>query len=322
MKYNPASQPKEHMIVPTPIVPPWVSRPDQEVYAEQIKLWLPSSVPAEHRTRVCLQDVAKIEEKFRTAHMEDSLVLVRKGLRLFSVQRSRYKGEMSSGVKASTRARNEINSYLTKANAAATRYRTARAARLNLNPTGSWQSTFRVLNSSDLRGPYNNDHTGDLPATRHVRERRVGGGHQETSWIWLATISGDDMTEQMRVQWSTLSAYADRFAEELLLLPEEMRRCLAYFEWEAKQWDDRRNARVVTNRPLLSLALHAYASQQADIRRLCVRHFAQTWLPILFENPQLEHKWTILYANEIDASILQKRLNTLRRRKKDGVSPL
>ena len=40
----------------------------------------------------------------------------------------------------------------------------------------------------------------------------------------------------MQVEWSKSKARAERWREEVILLSEEMRRVLVYFEWKARWW--------------------------------------------------------------------------------------
>jgi len=70
----------------------------------------------------------------------------------------------------------------------------------------------------------------------------------------------------MRVEWCKARARANRWAKEVELLQEEMRRVAAFFEWHAAWWDKRAPIRVGFGETE-SEALTAYASRQAAIRR-------------------------------------------------------
>jgi hypothetical protein len=302
-------------LAPTPPVV-WAAEGQLAPSAEEIPLCLPSDIPTIQRERVCLHNVAELERQYRLAEIEDHLVTVRRGLRLFAVQRSNYKGEMSAGTKDGTRARTEIHSYIPKANHAAALYRIARSALLLLDPDEEWQKNFRVLLTADIRGPYALDHDGPLKATGSKRARLTGGGHAETSWIWTVTLACEDKSEQMRAQYSTLKAHAERYEEELLLLPEEMRRTLASFDWERSEWIKRATARSVANREQLTASLTAYAFRQASLRENRIRHFAKTWLPLLAEDKTVVYDWTNQYEHLVDAAAYSKRATTVKRKAK------
>jgi hypothetical protein len=67
-----------------------------------------------------------------------------------------------------------------------------------------------------------------------------------------------------------------RWSEEVLLLREEMRRVLAFLDWHARWWDERRG--LLTG---LSSSeeegVMAYASKQADMRRSLRSTFEHMW---------------------------------------------
>jgi hypothetical protein len=89
-----------------------------------------------------------------------------------------------------------------------------------------------------------------------------------------------------------------RFSEEVELLNEEMRRVLAFLEWEACRWEERATERVRTQAlaaavepttpPTMPVmlegalveGLQAYAQRQAAIRRNLVTRFASQWTDV------------------------------------------
>jgi hypothetical protein len=86
-----------------------------------------------------------------------------------------------------------------------------------------------------------------------------------------------------------------RFSEEVELLNEEMRRVLAFLEWEACRWEERAVGRVRTQVPAAAVdptttptmpvvlggaldeGLRAYAQRQAAIRRNLFSRFSTQW---------------------------------------------
>jgi hypothetical protein len=94
----------------------------------------------------------------------------------------------------------------------------------------------------------------------------------------------------LRVEWCRSRVRVMRYAEEVELLLEEMRRVLAFLEWDRDQWNNRalyiRQADADTHPPTPSLShgktifeegLRAYALRQASIRQHLFDTFAQQW---------------------------------------------
>jgi hypothetical protein len=67
-----------------------------------------------------------------------------------------------------------------------------------------------------------------------------------------------------------------RWSEEVLFVPEEMRRVLAFLDWHADWWDGRRY--LLTGLPCdEEEGVIAYASKQAHIRRSIRSTFEHLW---------------------------------------------
>jgi hypothetical protein len=213
-------------------------------HAENICLYLPSDIPADRRLSVCGQELIDYEQRFRMAEAEDALVAVRKHLRMYGLLRSQYKGELgATGNANTTKARGLIQSFWRKIKRGQSDYTVARNMLLALQPEGSWTERFHPLLGEDLRGPYAGDDNTDLPAVEGERYREHGATRKPSSWIWNARArssiaGGEEPVEQVRVQWSKLMAYAERWEEERTLTTEEMRRTLAYLEWRSTWWLD------------------------------------------------------------------------------------
>ena len=91
-----------------------------------------------------------------------------------------------------------------------------------------------MLKPTDLRGP------GRDPD--HPEDAKTSNGRFEPSWIWLVLWSpqerGDNQTEDefnhsMRTEWAQTRARMCQWKEELLIIQEEMRRVLVFFEWKS-----------------------------------------------------------------------------------------
>jgi hypothetical protein len=132
--------------------------------SEDIPLFLPLDIPAQHRSRVCKFYVDLVELRYSRAELEDHIAAIRQNLRVYLVFKSKYKGVISESVAVGTRVRTEINSYWEQTQKRSRLYRTARSALLLLDPSGDWLSTYQELNDTDLRGPLALDGVHDLPA--------------------------------------------------------------------------------------------------------------------------------------------------------------
>jgi hypothetical protein len=207
--------------------------------AEWMKLWLPSDVPLEHRLLVCSQRAVSIETMLLEAELNDSLVALRKWRRAYCLVRSFYLGVLAAeGVGSGTRKRGEISHAAEKVDAARMRYQRAWDARNRLDHDGEWKLIFRELRKQDIRGPNPGDDSADLKAVSRRndrRERDQGVGRYEQSWIWLTLNTADEPNDQVRVQWAKMTANTERWEEEAKLVPEEMRRTLASFEFEVSR---------------------------------------------------------------------------------------
>lgn len=299
----------------------WVNVLDGTLESEKIILFLPSDIPPAHRRRVCKYRVAELETRYRRAALEDHLGNVRKYLRIYYILRSRYKTIFVGSVSLATRARTEIEGWLQKAKKSAAAYRVVRVALLALDLDGEWTTVYLELNDSDLRGPGQGDDMDvhDIQVSKKkskkVDRSKMGFGHRTTSWIWQVQVRGDDAEEYMRVQWSTLSAYAERFDEELWMVPEEMRRVLTDFECEIQEWLVAATARPLPEEPLLAAALEAYAYRQISYYEGRIARFAARWIPLLREHQEflqdredVDLLWTEKYIPLIDMSQITGRV--------------
>lgn len=88
----------------------------------------------------------------------------------------------------------------------------------------------------------------------------------------------------LRVEWLKSRARYLRWAEEVVLVPEEMRRAVQYCRWRAGWWKEQGQRRVNDTAdilPTLAEGLVAYAAQQADIEESRGAKWAAAWAPLL-----------------------------------------
>ncbi|KAG1726897.1 uncharacterized protein EDB91DRAFT_1330912 [Suillus paluster] len=200
---------------------------------EAIKLWLPSHIS---RTSPCDTRLQAIEWKLRYGQAHDALRSLCSNLRALTAI-LKYKDRHLRGQGANTRAWNTLKAVEARIEAAASTYEHARkslvvlAPRVNQTQSG-WHSSLRPLDRADIRS-MTDILWGESEGTRKL------------SWIWSMRgaapneMDNDNTLEDMRIEWCKARARAMRWAEEVELLKEEMRRILQFFEWDAQRWDER-----------------------------------------------------------------------------------
>ncbi len=272
--------------------------------AEEVQLWLPSSLPADCRGQVC-GSLSDMEEHLRIAQCHDALNLVRHVLRL-KMWMVEYKNKNVRGQWDGTRSRVGIDAIHKQALAAALKYHTAREAKLKLSGPGDWERTLRELEDSDIRSYQDPDrlrrgtgHRGTnedswgpgstpepvehgIDLYQDDREKRDGMGQtwRTLSWIWMTTKinledgADENSDEVLCSEWCHSRARAHRACEEVLLLREEMRRTLRFLEWRGEWWMERRSTWNMGATLLEALA--AYALKQSDLQRKLAVKFRET----------------------------------------------
>ncbi|KAG1788974.1 uncharacterized protein HD556DRAFT_1311720 [Suillus plorans] len=194
------------------------------------------------------------------AQAHDALNELRSHLRLRS-HIYKFKDKNLWGQAASTRAQNLIARVEAKKDAAVARYS-------RLDEMG-WEATLRPLRHEDIRPM--GDFTGD---------RTQGTG--TISWIWLTTdvdtspSENESVQDCVRIEWCKARARAARWSEEVELLAEEMRRVLAFLEWQGSWWHQctmLRSSEKTTEQE----GLQAYAYRQAALRSAMRTSFQARW---------------------------------------------
>ncbi|PPQ76961.1 hypothetical protein CVT24_009371 [Panaeolus cyanescens] len=246
-----------------------------------MSLHLPSSLPPSLRSK--LPAISRKEARLREAQADDALRGIRRQRRVMQGLGIFKKLNVSgTGNRANTRMTTLYNQFAEKLARFATEYRRARAALLVLDPNGKWKERLKELREEDIRGPAKDD---DENASRY-----------EPSWIWLVsnTQSGgseDDgsLNDSIRAEWVKSRARMKRWKEEWLLLQEEMRRVLAWFEYRASQWEKVANLRTAGDASVLN-GVMAYAHKQAYICRRMANRCAVDWMGVLIPLG-IKHPW-------------------------------
>ena len=254
--------------------------PPSSANPEDADIWLPSRIAQAHRSRVCREGLAEIEERIRMAQCFDALDAIRHTLTIKS-RMVLFKNKNVRGQRDGTHSRSVIDRVHERARAQALKYRAAREAKYALCGGGPWEEVLRVLMDGDVRayqdknrlrvrrgrlGTLDDEQVEAARATTTAedidmedgagislddedRTKRDGTGEtrRTLSWIWTTksrTPQDDDETDEiLRSEWAKSRARANRCKEEVLLLKEEMRRILVFLEWKSKWWLERQDLR-------------------------------------------------------------------------------
>ena len=210
----------------------------QSTTIEDIRLWLPSALPAAIRSAAVPQGLQDKERRLRIAQADDALEDLRRCRRILTgVNEFRQYNVDGMGQRTEGKVRTVYSNFRDKQQCAAEQYRVARATLVALDPQGDWVTHFKELRQNDIRGPGQDDNMA------------LGEGYYEISWIWLVPRNGTDPStaasgtldrneflENIKVEWARSKARAEQWAEEIQLLEEEMRRVIQYFKWKAVWW--------------------------------------------------------------------------------------
>ncbi|KAJ6475018.1 hypothetical protein C8R47DRAFT_986520 [Mycena vitilis] len=244
--------------------------------AEEVELYLPSSLPTEERSSGCLRGLPEMEARLREAQCCDALVKLRallhsKGHLII------FRNENLTGQGATTRSQSLVARVGARVTQHHKKYNQARRA-LRALKGGTYAPHLRKLRTSDLTldGEEKESDTASrrklarLGAGAHGRvSRNAPAANKPLSWIWMAPGISEakekNVHEALRVEWSNAKARKTRWEEEVNLLREEMRRVLRYLSWAASWWDERADVPVAWDE-IAAPTQHgkaAYAAKQA-----------------------------------------------------------
>ena len=254
-----------------------------ELLAENIPLFLPSSLPPRIRSLPELKEVCKLERRLREPQADDALSEVRRQRRviqgLWLFKRLNVSG---TGNRPNTRMLSLYLRFNNKTDRAAQKYCVAWRALSVLDPSGSWSHRLKELKPKDVSGP-----------GRDPDDSTTSNSRYELSWIWLVQhatqsspsqsemhIGEEEFNQSMRVEWAKARARKMRWKEEVMLIQEEMRRVISFHKWKAGWWRDRASVR---NHPdqVVASGISGYAYKQADICVRLAEQCARHWLPPL-----------------------------------------
>ncbi|KZS90570.1 hypothetical protein SISNIDRAFT_386166, partial [Sistotremastrum niveocremeum HHB9708] len=266
-----------------------------------VKLLLPSHLSdtveqgatCSDRQRCTTDGLCLKEQRLRMAHCESALTALRRAIRL-KINIYKAKEANVRGQRSGTRAGGVLAQYQQKITQAADIYRLSYNALQALKPNGSWMATFKLLRAADCKGPQLQDQDDDQGTAAHrYRQRRLGEGDFQPSWIWSAPgdhLEGDAIGQfqccysifklkkstAMRVDWVKAYSRMKRWEEECTLVVEEMRRVLVYFEWKSQWWTDKLGQRMEASDEVQA-GLTAYCHKQSEMWRTMAVQSAHLW---------------------------------------------
>ncbi|KAF8191761.1 hypothetical protein BJ912DRAFT_1021968 [Pholiota molesta] len=244
---------------------------EKPVAAHMSKLFLPSECLG--RT-FCDAVLMRIEWDFRMSRTEEILNDLR-GYLLLRSHMWKSKHRHSVGQKMNTRSHQLLSDVEAKIQNTVSTYRTNyRAIEILSKPLleTEWKDSLRPLEDSDVVGLTSMDISGSE-------------GRKRLSWIWKAQGTGanaDECTQEaLRIEYCKTRARAHRWQEECVLLAEEMRRVIAFFDWEKRSW----NEKASDLKEMFSDGMYdsliegkiAYACRQANIREEMSNHCILNW---------------------------------------------
>ncbi|KAJ6448083.1 hypothetical protein C8R45DRAFT_1128122, partial [Mycena sanguinolenta] len=235
------------------------------VPVSDVALWLPSAVleaPGKVKAEVAVRSATYLHEyRLRIAQAAEALHDVRR-LLLVRTHLYKMKDTHARGVRANMRSSDKIAALNDQIKRAARTYRAAHKALVTLGHElnlSDWERTLLPLAEDDIRGlPQSHFHDPERKkeATKKRRKRaRTAKKARELSWIWVSRGEewnhGDDaaMNEAVRIEWAKTRARAMRWAEEVDLLEEEMRRVKEFLWWRSHWWTARVDGRQLPAGP-------------------------------------------------------------------------
>jgi hypothetical protein len=88
------------------------------------------------------------------------------------------------------------------------------------------------------------------------------------------------MLSVLRIEWCKARARAHRWQEECLLLKEEMRRVIQFFDSEVLRWNRLAEQHIDENMPELQEGRQAYGYRQASMWVAMREHCQKTWCAV------------------------------------------
>ncbi|KAJ3831051.1 hypothetical protein F5878DRAFT_493838, partial [Lentinula raphanica] len=268
--------------------------------AEDIPLIFPSDLSESERVTGCRAGLLLIEQKLRESQLSTSLDRLQNNLhiksRLLTYRNTNvvHQARVTKSQALLARTQRQID-------LSANHYRTAWKALAKIvggeknvawhflhdrdvyEQEREWQQEQEHINAQilELQGTEQGRQMSELQRLRAA----CGEGKRRLSWIWMPCGNGeleneDILEDGIRVEFCKAYARAKRWEEEVVLIEEEMRRCIVSLEARAQVWDERKNFKGPRAERMDNIQLEgitAYAASQADVYRRLKTRFTTLW---------------------------------------------
>jgi hypothetical protein len=285
-----------------------------ELWADRV--WLPSDVAQAQRASGCIAGLIEREIRARIAVALSAMSQLRQALRQRHQELSAMRSQVyGTGERTMTKGRSKIRTVQGRVDRSAELYLRCFNALKTLQPDRKGYDLLQELPKEEVCGP---SHEADeIYIARGGDMSLASIGTYQEPWFWYtygataqAETSGTPITkseavehekrlfdQQRRTIWAKVHGRSERWAEETILIQEEMRRTLAFLEWEASKWREHIGEDV----PLQATASQnedhvsqsgraAYAHEQAAMYTTIASEFAVKWAPLLMHY-KLDEAW-------------------------------
>ncbi|KAG1887759.1 hypothetical protein F4604DRAFT_1570502, partial [Suillus subluteus] len=203
---------------------------DDEISAEDMGLWIPSSVPHDQVTSAHLLALQAEELELRQGQANDCLEKIRLALGDKAVI-YRQHFQSANSVWTGTRSKQEAQRCRIKIDKYVRSYQRARSAMERLG-----------MDRESLETVYQEILAEQLSIDKEVtEENRFGQGSDKLAWFWRVNNGKKDQTdtwmdEFYRVNWLKAKARWNRWEEELSLVQHEMGWTVSWFKSQEEKW--------------------------------------------------------------------------------------
>ncbi|KAG1784794.1 uncharacterized protein HD556DRAFT_1250836, partial [Suillus plorans] len=206
---------------------------DEEILAEEMGIWMPSSVPYQDALALGLGPLQAEELELRKGQANDCLEKLRMALGHKAIIYRQYFRSANS-TWAGTRSKQEAQRCQLKIDKCVRSYQRARSAMEGLG-----------MDKATLGSLYQPISPTELSIDKEVtEENRFGQGSDRLAWFWRgnnASQGQDDawIDEFYRVNWLKAKARWNRWQEELRLVRHEMGWTINWFKYHQNEWERR-----------------------------------------------------------------------------------
>ncbi|EUC58248.1 hypothetical protein RSOL_241280, partial [Rhizoctonia solani AG-3 Rhs1AP] len=262
-------------------------RPAAAPDPEHTVLGLPSSYNRHTQTGSATSSLAQLEIQLRRAACNDALESL-KNLLGAKILAYKYKKEIVSGVRATTRAMTALREHEERVSRMRWKYNNSQAALLRLSKEQSDVDTYRVIEDKDVK---------QLTHYIEDRTREVGQRELGIPWIWRSRAAETKegwQAEALRTEWFRARQRYKQWEEELKLLKREMVMTIRQFSSYFNIWLFKSNCEGLTP------GMSEYAARKSDFYFELQAEAIRQCLPLI-KDPIVELKWASAWVSTFEA---------------------